>query len=160
MPAQTSYEINHPNAYPGQLADINSATLVSRSVEDANGADFGIAMSRGTDGEKQALVGIQSGGFLGISVRSLSRESEEGGSVKYRQNATAALLSDGFIFARCPSGCNPGDEVFADNATGVLDAGEAGAGETQLDSATWETSTEAGGVGVIYLYGRDTTAGS
>lgn len=159
MTAQTSYDINQPVAIEGMLFAQHPHDIDSRAVEGASGIDFGVAVSRGTDKEKQVVAGGTD--FLGITVRSLEREGAANtGLVKYNENEAAAILRDGYIYAACPAGCTAGDAVKYVNATGVLDSGAAGAGETQLDGATWETTAAAGELAVIRLESSDTTAGA
>lgn len=159
MTAQTSYDRLQPAAYPGLLYGVGPKDIISRAVEGVAGIEFGVACSRGTDVEKQVLPGGTA--FLGISVRSLDREGAANtGAIKYNETEAAALLREGYIWAVCPAGCNAGDPVKYTNATGVLDAGAAAAGETQLDEAQWDTTVAAGELGVIVLGGTSTTAGS
>lgn len=159
MSAQTSYAINQRVALAGLVYAQAPHDIVSRLVETEAGIDFGVAVSRGTDLEKQVVLGGTS--FLGITVRSLDREGAANtGAIKYAETESAAVLRDGYIWAVCPAGCNPEDPVFYTNADGVLDAGTAGVGETQLDGATWETVAAAGELAVIRIKSNATTAGA
>ena len=159
MSAQLSYAINQRKAFAGMLADVQNHDIISRSIETAAGADFGIAVSRGTDKDKQAVIGGVTG-FLGLTVRSLERENANNDIVKYSEKETAAIIRVGYVYAVCPSGCNPGDPVNFVEATGVLDSGApAGAGETGIDDASWETTAAAGELAVIRMAGVNTTAG-
>lgn len=160
MVAQTSYSINQPRAIAGMLADVQNHDIISRAIETVAGADFGIAVSRGTDKDKQAIIGGATG-FLGITVRSLERENANNDTVKYSETETAAIIRVGYIYAACPSGCNPGDAVNFVEATGVLDSGApSGVGETGIDDASWETTAAAGELAVIRMAGVNTTAGT
>ncbi len=149
MAAQTSYAIKQGVAYAGMLYAQAPHQISSFSVETAAGIDFGVAVSRGTDKERQVVLGGSD--FVGITIRSLEREGGNAGTVKYSQEETAGVLRDGYVYAVCPTGCTAGDDVKYTTATGVLDAGTAGAGEAQITGATWETTTAAGEIGVIRL---------
>lgn len=158
MSAQTSYSINQPVAYAGLIYAQAPSDIISRSVETAAGIGFGVAVSRGTDKDNQAVIGGTD--FLGITVRSLDREADDAaGAIEYAEKETAGILRNGYIWAVCPTGCVPGDSVNYVNATGVLDSGTAVAGETQLDGAQWDTTAAAGGLAVIRLETLATTAG-
>lgn len=149
MTAQTSYAINQGIAYAGQLFALGDQDIVSRDVESTT-IEFGLAVSRGTDADKQAVLG--GAAFLGISVRSLEREGAAStGETSYSQGETAGILRKGYIWAICPTGCVPGDQVNYNTTTGALDSGAAGAGETDIAGATWETTTAAGQLGVVRL---------
>lgn len=159
MGAQTTYTINQPNAYAGGIYALHDSDIISRSVQTVAGVGFGVAVSRGTDLENQCVIGGTS--FLGVTVRSLDREGADAtGAISYSEKETAGIMRNGYIWAVCPTGCNPGDSVNYVNATGVLDSGAAVAGETQLDGATWETVAAAGELAVLRLETTATTAGA
>jgi len=158
MSAQLSYSIDQGKAYAGMLADLHDTDVISRSIETAAGANFGIAVSRGTDKDKQAVIGGASG-YLGVTLRSLERENSSTNTIKYSQKETAGILREGYIYAVCPTGCVPGDLVNYANATGILDSGTAVAGETQLTGSVWDTTAVAGELAIIRLAGIQTTAG-
>ena len=149
MTAQTSYAINTGIAYAGLIYGLAPTDIVSKSVETIAGIDFGIAVSRGTNLERQIVVGGTD--FVGITVRSLEHEGDFGtGNINWRENQTAGVLREGYIYAVCADGCNPGDLVRYDNVTGLFNSGDAVVGETQI-GATWDTITSSGDLGVIRL---------
>lgn len=161
MSAQTSYARNIPKAYAGLIFALGTADKISRDVEGAAGIEFGVAVSRGTDKERQVLPGGAAADFLGITYRDLGREGAANtGAIKYSEKETAGIMRKGYIWAVCPAGCNPGNLVKYTDATGILDSGVAGVGETQLDGAIWDTTAAAGELAVIRLDGINTTAGS
>ena len=161
MSAQTSYARNIPKAYAGLIFALGTADKISRDVEGAAGIEFGVAVSRGTDKERQVLPGGAAADFLGITYRDLGREGAANtGAIKYSEKETAGIMREGYIWAVIPAGGNPGDAIKYTTATGVLDVGTAGVGEIQLDGAQLDTVTAAGELGVIRLGSIDTTTGS
>lgn len=159
MSAQTSYSIKQPKAYAGLVYAQAPHDIVSRDVETVVGIGFGVAVSRGTNLERQVVVGGTA--FTGITIRSLDKEGAANtGAIQWNEKEAAGILRDGYIWVVCPAGCNPGDQVKYTNATGVIDSGAAGAGETQLDGAQWDTVAAAGELAVIRLNSLNTTAGS
>jgi len=159
MSAQTSYSIGIRAALAGLLYAQAPHDIVSRAVETVAGIGFGVAVTRGTDADKQIdLAG--SADFLGITIRSLEQEGGEAAAIQWDQYETAGVMREGYIWAVCPAGCVPGNAVKYTDGTGVLDAGAAGAGETQLDGATWETTAAAGELAVIRLETSAVTAGA
>jgi hypothetical protein len=159
MSAQTSYLIKQPKAYAGLVYAQAPHDIVSRDVETVAGIGFGVAVSRGTNLERQIVAGGTT--FTGITIRSLDKEGATNtGAIKWNEKEAAGILRDGYIWAVCPTGCNPGDAVKYTNATGVIDSGAAGVGETALDGAQWDTVTAAGELAVIRLNSLNTTAGS
>jgi len=160
MSAQTSYSIKQPIAYAGMVYAQAPHDIISRDVETVAGIPFGVAVSRGTDLERQVVLGGATG-FTGITIRSLDREGAVNtAAIQYNEKETAGVIRDGYVWAVCPSGCNPGDSVNYVDATGVIDSGTAVSGETQLDGAQWDTVAAAGELAVIRLNSLDTTAGS
>lgn len=158
MAVQTSYPINQGIAYAGAIFALGTTDIVSRSMESTAGVGFGVAVSRGTDKSRQVVLGGTD--FLGVTVRDLSEEGSANGDVVIEENATAGIMREGYIWAVCPTGCNAGDAVKYTDATGILDSGSAGAGETALNGATWETTAAAGELAVIRIETTSTTAGS
>lgn len=160
MSAQTSYSIKQPVAYAGQIYALAPRDIMSLSVETVAGIGFGVAVARGTDKEKQCVL-AGSADYVGVTIRSLDNEGVANtGAIKYDQYDTAGIMRYGYVWAVCPAGCNPGDLVKYTDGTGVLDAGAAGVGETQIDDAKWQTVTAAGEIGLIRLVSEDVTAGS
>ena len=150
MSAQTSYDIIHPIAYAGLLFAQAPSDVVSRSIETVAGAAFGLAVGRGT-ADTQVVIGGDAT-FVGITVRSLDKEGAANtGAIQYDEKDTAAVLRSGYVWAVCPAGCIPGNLVFYTDVDGVLDAGVAAAGETQLANAQWTTTASAGELAVIRI---------
>lgn len=159
MSAQLSYAINQPVGYPGLIFAQEPHDIISRDAGTV--IPFGVAVARGADADRQCRAGGAAAAYIGVSIRSLEREGAANtGAVEYAVTETVGILRDGYIWAVCPTGCVPGDGVKYTQATGVLDSGAAGAGEVGLDGATWETTTAAGGLGVIRLVGGTATAGA
>ena len=159
MSAQTSYDIRQGKAYAGLIFAKAPHDIVSRAVETAAGIGFGVAVTRGTDPDKQ-VVPAASADFLGITIRSLEKEGGTAGAIQWNAKETAGVMRSGYIWAVCPTGCVPGDAVNYADGTGVLDSGAAGAGSTSLDGASWETTAVAGELAVVRLSTSAVTAGS
>ena len=159
MSAQTSYDIRQGKAYAGLIYAQAPHDIVSRSVETVAGIGFGVAVTRGTDADKQ-IVPAASADFLGVTIRSLEQEGGEAGAIKWDVKETAGVMRSGYIWAVCPTGCVPGDAVNYADGTGVLDSGAAGSGSTSLDGASWETTAVAGELAVVRLSTSAVTAGS
>lgn len=159
MAAQTSYDRKLDASYPGMLFDLGSRDTITRTVETAAGIGFGLAVSRGTDKTKQCILG--GAAYLGLSLRSLEREADNtAGDIEYKQYAAAAIIRRGYVYCKTAGAVTPGSSVKYVNATGALSTGAAGAGETTIDNATWETTTAADGIGVVRLESAQSTAGA
>ena len=159
MAAQTTYSIRQGKAYAGLIYAQAPHDIVSRAVETAAGIGFGVAVTRGTDPDKQVVLAT-SANFLGITIRSLEKEGGDAGAIRWNVKETAGIMRVGYIWAVCPTGCVPGNAVKYTDGTGVLDSGAAGASETQLNGATWETTASAGELAVVRIQTSAVTAGS
>lgn len=162
MSAQTSYAIKQVKGYAGQIYAQAPKDIISRSVETAAGIGFGVVVSRGTDKDNQCILGGTTG-ILGVTVRSLDQEGVVNtGAIKYDQYETAAIMREGYIWAVCPTGCNPGDAVNFVEATGVLDSGApSGTGETGLNDCYWDSVAAAGAIALLRVKNVDKiTAGT
>jgi len=150
MPAQTSYSSRQAVAYMGLVFAQFVSDIISRSIETAAGAGFGIVVSRGTNADAQAVIGGTTG-ILGVTIRSLDREGAANtGAISYAEKETAGIMREGYIWVTCPSGCVPGDAVNFVEATGVLDSGApSGTGETGLDDCFWDSTAAAGELAVL-----------
>lgn len=158
MSAQTSYSLSQAVAVAGLIYALHPHDIDSRSAESGPIA-IGIAVSRGTDKDKQVVKGGTA--FFGISARALDQEGAANtGAIAYETGETVPCLRDGYIWAVCADGCVPGNAVNYVNATGAFGAGAAVAGETNLLGATWETTASAGGLAVIRLKSTLTSAGA
>ena len=159
MSAQLTYERLMDPRIHGALNDLNNAEVSSGVAEEA--LPVGIAVKRGTDKEKQLLKATATD-FIGVAIRDLHREGViNTNSLDYKVEENVSVLRRGRINLTCAAGCTAGDPVKYADATGVLDAGTAGVGETQIGGATWETTTAAGEVGIVRFEGEVTlTAGS
>ena len=157
MSAQTSYEINQALAYAGQVFANHPHDIDSRAVEDAAGINFGVAVSRGADADKQITKGGDAV-FFGITIRSLGQEGVANtGAIQWDEKEQAGVLRRGYIWLVCPTGCVPGDSANYVDATGIIDSGIAVAGETQLDDAQWETTAAAGELAILKLESTNNT---
>lgn len=146
MSAQTSYEINLEVALAGNIYALSPRNIVSFAAETTTAIEFGTVVSRGTDADNQAVAG---GAVpLGIVVRELAQEGAANtGAINVTNTETLAIMREGYIWAICPAGCVPNDQVTYDAATGVVDAG----GVTDLTGARWYTTAAAGELAVISI---------
>lgn len=106
---------------------------------------FGYAVIRGTDTEDQAKVGCGPT-CIGISMRSQVSERDDSGIDKIHDKQPFEILKDGMTIASPSNAVTPGMAVCANNTTGRLKGGVAGAGETQLKGCVWESTAAENGL--------------
>lgn len=121
------------------LADIESGL----AVEPAS-IGLGVVVSRGTDPEKQVVIGGDaSPDILGISCRIANASgvlgSETTNLVSYLQYEMCPAVRTGYVWVTCSGTAAAGSRTIAYNdTTGAIVLGTAGSGETQLDPETVE----------------------
>ena len=151
MTAQTSYDINQAVAYAGLVFAQVPSEIASFTVEDVAGIPFGVAVSRGTNTELEITIGGDDA-FLGITIRDLGREGAVNtGAIRYDEEETAGVMRSGYLWVFCPTGCNPGDAALYNDTTGIIDAGIAGAGETDIANSEFQTVSTAGELAVLRI---------
>ena len=144
---QTSYSLNAPAALPGLISDIGPHEIVSKKAEGT--IPFGYAVSRGTDADNQVAAGGTAP--IGVAVRDLHREISDAGNTEYVDLETAAIMRKGYIWVTIAATTGvPGATLYSVDATGAIEIGTAGAGQTQLTGWSLEnTVASAGDLGLI-----------
>lgn len=112
---QTNYESRQGGLTEGQLVNTEHHNIVSLNCADAAGIGFGKAVFQGAgDDDATATPGTA---FLGISIRDVTVEREEGGTADlYKQNETMGVAEDGVVAVTLMGTVTKGDE-------GSIDAG-------------------------------------
>lgn len=141
-PFQSNVRVFQTTGLPGELANegpLRSSPWTLDSSVLAVPNNFGFAFTKVAD--ERATVG-GGGAFLGFLVRPKEATSfGTGASALDPVNALpdftqGELLSMGIIFINlATAGGDVGDGIFYNDLTGALDAGVAGAGETQIANA-------------------------
>jgi hypothetical protein len=130
MSVQTTYSLIGPKGYEGQIADTREGhRKISRAIETAAGVGFGLVVSRGTDKNKQAVIGGTDP--LGITIRDLTKEGtvEGANTGKYEQYDNASISENGPIWVKSATViAAPGAEVRYDQTDGTI-TGAAVAGD-------------------------------
>lgn len=118
---QTSYTANFPKGQMGQIANEEKYNAVSRSVQTANGLPFGYPAGRGTL-DHTCILYAAGGKFMGLVVKTMAPEHRQPGGViitdGYPQYATAALMTEGQMYAVVNTAVAAGDAVYWNAASG------------------------------------------
>jgi hypothetical protein len=148
MAVQTTYSTNMAAAFEGQIADMYPNEIVSRRVETAAGIAPGRVVSRGTN-DNQVTIGGDATGF-GITVRDLANEGAYStNELSYAQYDVCPVLRKGYCYVDLQNTGAKGATLFYNDTTGLISAGTAGAGETQLDGCTLEQAVASAGIALI-----------
>lgn len=142
MSVQSTYADGIAAGYKGALVNQEPKVLISRTVEDSGGIDFGLAVMQGTE-DKECVVSDASS-FLGVTVRDQSVDPSAPDTFEYQ--AEARIITKGVIWVENSGGVNAGDPVVA------LSDGALGTGSTPLvEGARWDTSADDGDLAQLRL---------
>ena len=134
------------------LADIESAL----AVEPAS-IGLGIVVSRGTDPEKQVVIGGDaSPDIIGITCRIANASGALGAEATnpplFAQYETIPVIRKGYVWVTCSgTGVAGSRNISYNDTTGAIVLGTAGVGETQLDPLTVELMNTVTGGEVLCL---------
>lgn len=139
---QSTYADTISAGYAGALVNQEPKVLISRTVEDSGGIDFGLAVMQGTN-DKGCVVSDASA-FLGVTVRTQS--IEDGTSDAFEFLDEARIMTKGVIWVANSGGVSAGDPVIA-MADGALGTGSS----PLVDGARWDTTATDGELAQLRL---------
>lgn len=151
MAVQTSYSENIRPAVAGQIANMEDAVLISRTVETAAGIGFGKVVKQGA-GDNGCIsdldtVDMTAQTYLGITVRERSVRPESPNL--FAQYESARIMRKGVIWVEVAVAVAPSDIVTVTLASGAIGKTAVGAGVVAIPNARWESTT--GGAGLAKL---------
>lgn len=126
----------------GSIATTENRDVKSRTVEDAAGIAFGLAVAQGANDKGVRAVKTGDTKFVGITALDLSSRDD----AKFLQYESARILKKGVIWVEVTEDVKAGDDVAVDLATGKFN--KAGA---KYPNARFETSAVAGGLAQVEL---------
>ena len=126
----------------GSIATTENRDIKSRTVEDAAGIAFGLAVAQGVNDKGIRAVKAGDTKFVGITALDLSSRDD----AKFVQYESACILKKGVIWAEVTEAVKAGDDVAVDLATGKFNKSGA-----KYPNARFETSGVAGGLAQVEL---------
>jgi len=139
---QSTYADTITAGYAGGLVNQEPKVLISRTVEDSGGIDFGLAVMQGTN-DKGCVVSDASD-FLGVTVRDQSVEASDPDTFEFL--AEARIITKGVIWVANSGGVAAGDPVT------YLADGALGTGSSPLvEGARWDTTATTGELAQLRL---------
>ena len=152
MPAiQTSYTTTMRQAFAGLKAGMTLEVIVSRFIEPAGGANFGVPVYRGTGDRQVTTVGSSS--FVGITL--LDPLAGAAALVpptnldQYQSGDLAAIMKMGTVWVLAGAAVTGGQIATVTTATNVL--GNAAPGVGILAIGTWDTSAASGALALLRM---------
>ena len=126
----------------GSIATTENRDIKSRTVEDAAGIAFGLAVAQGANDKGIRAVKAGDTKFVGITALDLSSRDDS----KFLQYESASILKKGVIWVQVTEAVKAGDDVAVDLATGKFNKSGA-----KYPNARFETSGVAGGLAQVEL---------
>lgn len=126
----------------GSIATTENRDIKSRTVEDAAGIAFGLAVAQGANDKGIRAVKAGDTKFVGITALDISSRDD----AKFVQYESARILKKGVIWVEVTEDVKAGDDVAVDLATGKFNKSGA-----KYPNARFETSGVAGGLAQIEL---------
>ena len=126
----------------GSIATTENRDIKSRTVEDAAGIAFGLAVAQGANDKGIRAVKTGDTKFAGITALDLSSRDD----AKFVQYESARILEKGVIWVEVTEAVKAGDDVAVDLATGKFNKSGA-----KYPNARFETSGVAGGLAQVEL---------
>jgi len=140
---QSTYADNIDSGYVGAIVNEEPRVLISRTVEDSGGIDFGLAVMQGSD-DKGCVVCDARDDFLGVTVRDQSVDPASPDTFEYMSNAR--IMTKGVIWVENSGGVAAGDPVV------YLADGALGTGSSPLVvGARWDTTATTGNLAQLRL---------
>ena len=120
--------------------------------------EFGLGVVRGAQDRSVMLPAATGGDFVGVVRRTLAGSNSDNEATAATEEGTFwDIITNGTVYVVCEDGCSPGDAVYLRHtANGDLTAGgfrtDADTDTADMISnATWESTTEAGGIAILKL---------
>lgn len=150
MPVQTSYSLNHNEAYQGQIADLQLANTISKLNKSGANIPYGYGVIRdGDDSAKISGAAFTAGEIVGIVVRELDRAYADGEVFGAKDGYSMTILTAGPIWVTAINAVNDGDDVFMAQDGTIQNVNTGGA--IQIPGARFTTTATAGALAKISL---------
>lgn len=140
-----TYRTDPQAAFEGQIADMSSATTVSRTVEAEIG--FGEAVVRGTNEHTVRAIATGDTKVHGFTVRTQGTDAQVAG--KYPVGDTATVLRKGPIWLTVSATVAAGDKVYVDPDTG--DITNVATDNVEVVGAEFETGATSGNIAKVHI---------
>ena len=138
-------------AYPGQIADLGMADIVTRV---ASGSDIGYGLGAIDNGEGSAALPTGSEVSNGITVRESMRDNNASDEAIYPQDHEMSVMRVGRIFITTVDGAAVGDSVYVVPSSGAITNTDDTGTNIQLPNAAFKSAASAGGIALVQLDGN------
>ena len=141
MAVQTTYADRMDAGRPGAIVNTEPQTLISRTVETADGIAFGAPAAQGS--ADKGIIATEAGvtAILGVVVRERSTNPETGGD-KFAEKDSARLMTKGVIWVTAGEAVAAGDAAYVTVADGTFK--KTATGNVAIPNARFDTSGASG----------------
>jgi hypothetical protein len=148
MALQTTYTDRIRPAVAGMQGTMQQATMVSRTVMNAAGVDFGKAVSRHA-GEDNGCHAFTTGdtAIFGVTIRERSLVSE---GTKFVQYDAARIMREGDVWVVAAQDVTPGLPVYVRPSNGDFQKDNTNSA-VLMPGAQWETTATATNLALISI---------
>ena len=114
MTVQTSYSINHGEAYAGMPADLQLCNTVSKLNDSGATIEYGKAVATDTDAGKSRLVatGDTALDFNGIAMRELNRAYADAETFGAPDGRDMTVVSEGIVWVKAAETVAVDDQAY------------------------------------------------
>ncbi len=150
MSVQTTYSLEHAEAYQGQIADLQLANTISKLNKSGANIPYGYGVIRdGDDAAKIAGAVFTADQIIGIACRTLDRAYTNGEVFGAQDGRDFSILTAGVIWVTAVNAVAPGDDVFIGQDGTIRNVSTGGA--IQITGAKFTTTATAGNLAKISL---------
>lgn len=158
MPVQSTYTAEHPVAFEGQRVNFELTNTTSK-VAEASDIGFGKAVVRGTKDDQAKLPTATGQDFVGVVTHTTAWTQESGQPPVYNRYREMNIIDFGKIWVITEQAVVPGDDVYFRHTAGTSPNDIVGRFRKDADTdkadqimtATFETTSAAGGLAIIRL---------
>lgn len=145
---QTTYAKAPAKGLPGQVANEELCNKISRTVENAEGIEFGQPAFRGAGDHGVAASGSV---FIGLAVLNPAVPADAETPDRYPQHFTGAFMTEGQMYVVAGEDVSPGDAVYWNSTTKRYTKTNT---DTAIPGAVFDTSGGNGDIVEISLNHR------
>lgn len=142
---QSTYSENLRKAIPGQKGTMVPATLISRTVENAEGVGFGKAVSRAVNDNGCKAFTTGDTAILGITI--LDRSANATGFAQYD---SARIMTKGDVWVTVAQAVNDGDPVYVRPSNGDFQKDNTNSA-VLLAGAVYDTTAGIAGLALVRM---------
>lgn len=152
---QTTYSNAVAKGYPGMVANGETSNRITRTVETAAGAAFGVPVYRGA-GDHGCVIAVGTlATFLGFTVATSALGVVAGADAdEYQQYDNATIITGGAIYVNVTAAVADGAAITMGTGAGAADALSSVAADATHIATGWVADETTTGAGLVRIAKR------